>query len=250
LRSLIKREIRVRYRSAALGLAWLIINPLLLLATYTLVFGVIFTRKSGVGESLGDFILTLFCGLTLYWFFAETMNRSCSVIRSQPNLVKKVVFPVEILPLVSLGASVFSVCLNLLILVALSLLINLSVHPTILLAPLVILPLVVMTAGFAWVISGWGVYYSDLDNVVLFLTTLMLFLSPIFYPVSAAPEAVQPFFILNPLAFPIEELRKVVLLGESPDWSSWIIYMGVAAIIGALGFRIFQKGRELFADFL
>lgn len=248
LKSLIKREVRTKYRNATLGMSWMIINPLLLLGTYTLVFGFIYGNKWRNLDTTGDFVLMLFCGLIIYMIFSETMSRSCITIRSQPNLIKKVVFPLEILPLVVVGTCVFTACINLLILVFLTFLIKFNLPATILFAPIVILPFILLMAGFAWIVAGSAVFLPDLDNVVIFLNTLMLFLSPIFYPVSAAPEILQPFFMFNPLAFPIEELRKVLLLGESPYWTGLAIYCVVASILAYLGFWIFQQGREIFSD--
>lgn len=248
LHTLIARDLRVKYRDTFIGFWWVLIQPLLMLATYALVFGGIFGSRWQSTGTTGDFVLTLFCGLIVYVMFSDTINRSTTVIRSQPNFIKKVVFPLEILPMVMLGSAIFSAAVNFAILLVLVLAINHGIEPTALFLPAVILPLLILLAGLAWGIAALSVFFPDLGQIITFLSSLLLFLSPVFFPLSAAPKLVQPFLVLNPITFPIEQARSVVLMGHYPDWSGLAIYSLAAGAIAIAGLWVFQRSRVAFAD--
>lgn len=248
LGTLVARDLRVKYRDTFIGFWWMLVHPLLMLSTYALVFGVIFGSRWQSKGTTGDFVLLLFCGLILYGLFSDTISRCTTAIRSQPNFVKKVVFPLEILPIVLLGSALFSALVNFLILLVLALVVNLGIEPTVVFLPIVVLPLLILLAGIAWGVAALGVFFPDLGQIVNFLTSLLLFLSPVFFPVSAAPRIVQPFLMLNPVTFPIEEARKVVLLGQYPDWGGLAIYLLVACAVAYAGLWVFQRSRSAFAD--
>jgi lipopolysaccharide transport system permease protein len=248
LRTLIARDLRVKYRDTFIGFWWMLIQPLLMLSTYALVFGGIFGSRWQNKGTAWDFVLLLFCGLILFVMFSDTVNRTTTVIRSQPNFIKKVVFPLEILPIVILGSAIFSALINFTILFVLTLAINFSIQPTAIFLPLVIIPLLILLAGLAWGIASLSVFFPDLGQIITFLSSLLLFLSPVFFPLSAAPKLVQPFLMLNPISFPIEEARNVILLGYYPDWMGLAIYSIIACVIAFFGLWVFQRSRTAFAD--
>jgi lipopolysaccharide transport system permease protein len=193
-------------------------------------------------------VLLLFCGLIIYGIFSDTINRATTVIRSQPNFIKKVVFPLEILPMVVLGSAIFSATVNFLILLVLALAVNHGIEPTAIFLPVVVMPLLILLAGLAWGIAALSVFFPDLGQIITFLSSLLLFLSPVFFPVSAAPKLLQPFLMLNPITFPIEEARNVVLLGQYPNWGGLAAYLLIACVVAFLGLWVFQRSRSAFAD--
>ncbi|MCJ8499399.1 ABC transporter permease [Desulfatitalea alkaliphila] len=249
---MIRREVIGRYRGSILGLAWSFFHPLLMLAVYTFVFSVVFKARWGVGteESRLQFALVLFAGLIIYNLFAETANRAPYLILQNVNFVKKVLFPLEILPVVAIGTALFQGLVSLIVLLLAVLLVNGAVSWTAVLCPLVLLPIVVATLGFAWVLASLGVYLRDVGQIIGIVTTIMLFVSPIFYPVSALPEAFRPWLLLNPLTFVIEQARAVLIWGELPHWRGLLLYSAVAVAAAWAGFAWFQKTRKGFADVL
>jgi lipopolysaccharide transport system permease protein len=248
LGTLIARDLRTKYRDTFIGFWWMLIQPLLMLSTYALVFGGIFGSRWQNKGTAGDYVTLLFCGLIIYSLFSDTINRSTTVIRSQPNFIKKVVFPLEILPIVILGSAIFSALVNFVLLLILIIFINFSIEPTLVFLPLVILPLVILLAGLAWGIAALTVFFPDLGQIITFLSSLLLFLSPVFFPVSAAPKIIQNFLMLNPITFPIEQARNVMLLGLYPDWLGLALYYLIAFLIAFTGLWVFQKSRNAFAD--
>ncbi len=249
---MVRREIAARYRGSIIGLAWSFINPLLMLAVYTFVFSVVFKARWGTGEneSQAEFAIILFVGLIVFSLFAETVNRAPRQIISNANYVKKVVFPLEILSLVSLGAVLFHSMISLLVLLIAQLIINQSIPWTAVLFPLVLLPLIFTSLGAAWFLAALGVYVRDIGQITTVFTTVLMFLSAIFYPVSALPERYQVWLRLNPLVLIISESRKVLIFGSLPDW----FWLGIALLMGLViafsGFWWFQKARKGFADVL
>ena len=247
-----RREIAMRYRGSVIGLAWSFINPLLMLVVYTFVFSVVFKARWGVGEqeSRTDFAIILFTGMIVFGLFAEIVNRSPSQIVSNPNYVKKVVFPLEILSWVSLGSVLFHSLVSLAVLLLAQLIINFSLPWTVVLFPLILLPLIFASLGAAWFLAALGVYVRDIGQITTVFTTVLMFVSAVFYPVSALPESYQGWLRFNPLVPIITESRKVLIFGSLPDWS----WLGVALLMGLViafaGFWWFQKTRKGFADVL
>jgi lipopolysaccharide transport system permease protein len=244
-----KREVIGRYRGSVMGLAWSFFNPILMLAVYTFVFSEIFkSRWVGVDTGKGGFAILLFVGMIVHGLFAECANRAPSLVMSNSNYVKKVVFPLEILPVITLGSALFHSCISLLVLLIAQLLIVGSLSWSALLFPLILVPLILATLGISWLLASLGVYLRDVGHVITVLTTVLLFLSPVLYPVAALPAAYQPWLKLNPLTYIIEESRNVLLFGHLPDWSSLGIAIAVGALIAVVGFWFFQKTRKGFAD--
>ena len=246
-----RREIAMRYRGSVIGLAWSFINPLLMLVVYTFVFSVVFKARWGVEqESKTDFAIILFTGMIVFGLFAEIVNRSPSQIVSNANYVKKVVFPLEILSWVSLGSVLFHSLVSLAVLLLAQLIINFSLPWTVVLFPLILLPLIFASLGAAWFLAALGVYVRDIGQITTVFTTVLMFVSAVFYPVSALPESYRAWLRFNPLVPIITESRKVLIFGSLPDWS----WLGVALLMGLViafaGFWWFQKTRKGFADVL
>ncbi|RSE89216.1 ABC transporter permease [Achromobacter denitrificans] len=247
-----KRDVIGRYRGSALGLAWSFFNPVVMLTVYTFVFAVVFKARWGTGgeENKGQFALVLFTGMLVHALFAEVVNRAPTLILGNTNYVKKVVFPLEILPVITMGAALFHTLVSLTVLVGAFLLLNGFLHWTVILAPLVLLPLIVLTLGFAWFLASLGVFLRDVGQTVGIITAVLLFMSPVFYPISAIPERIRPWLMANPLTFIIEQMREVVIWGRLPNWLGLGIYLLGAIVVAWAGYAWFQKTRKGFADVL
>ncbi|MBA2482898.1 MAG: ABC transporter permease [Nitrosomonas sp.] len=247
-----KREIISRYRGSYLGLLWSFVNPVLMLAVYTFVFSVVFKVRLGqdITGNRFDFALMLFAGLIVFNLFAECISRAPGLILANVNYVKKVIFPLEILPWVTLGSALFHAAISGLVLVIFLLGIGHTLSWTFLLLPVVILPLLLLIMGLSWLLASIGVFVRDISQFIGLILTTLLFLSPIFYPASALPESVRNYLFLNPLTFIIEQSRVVILFGQFPDWRGMVIYYGVAALIAWVGLIWFEKTRKGFADVL
>jgi lipopolysaccharide transport system permease protein len=244
-----RREVVGRYRGSILGLAWSFFIPLIMLAVYTIVFSTVFNAKWGVGsESKTEFALLLFIGMIVHRLLADSMNMSVTLITKNVSYVKKVVFPLEILSYVQLGAIIFHVLISLLVWTCFYALINMSLQWTILFFPLVIAPLIIFSLGVSWMVSSMGVYVRDIGQITGVLTTMLLFLSPIFYPASRLPEPFLTIIYLNPLTFIIEQSREVLYWGNIPDINGIIISYIISLVFAWLGFATFQKTRKGFAD--
>ena len=247
-----RREVVGRYKGSALGLAWSFLTPILMLAVYTFVFSVVFKARWGTDgdESKTQFALVLFVGMIVHGLFAEVLNRAPGLILSNVNYVKKVVFPLDVLPVIAMGAALFHASISLAVLLIAFALFNGYLHWTVIFIPVVLLPLVILTLGVAWILASLGVFLRDVGQTVGIITTVMLFLAPIFYPVTALPEEVRPLIMANPLTFIIEEARGVVILGRMPEWTGLGIYTLAATAVAWAGFAWFQKTRKGFADVL
>ena len=247
-----RREVAGRYKGSVLGLAWSFLTPILMLAVYTFVFSVVFKARWGTDgdESKTQFALVLFVGMIVHGLFAEVLNRAPGLILSNVNYVKKVVFPLDVLPVIAMGAALFHASISLAVLLIAFALFNGYLHWTIIFVPVVLLPLVILTLGVAWIFASLGVFLRDVGQTVGIITTVMLFLAPIFYPVTALPEEVRPLIMANPLTFIIEEARGVVILGRMPEWTGLGIYTLAATAVAWAGFAWFQKTRKGFADVL
>jgi lipopolysaccharide transport system permease protein len=246
------REVIGRYRGSVMGIAWSFFNPLLMLAIYTFVFSVVFKARWGVGgeESKTDFAILLFVGMIVHGLFAECINRAPALILSNVNYVKKVVFPLEILPWVAFGSALFHTAISVGVLLLAQLILSHQIPWTAILFPFVLLPLVLIAMGFAWFLAAFGVFVRDVGQVTGMFTTVLLFLSPVFYPLSNLPVKYQGWLQLNPLAFIIEEGRKVLVFGQLPSMGHWGVMMAAAVLVAWAGFAWFQKTRKGFADVL
>ena len=244
-----RREIWGRYKGSSMGLLWSLFTPLLMLVVYTTVFGGIFQARWGGSGSTVEFALQLFCGMTLHGLLAECLTRAPNKLFEHANYVKKVVFPLEILPAIVVLSALFHALIGVVILVVASVIIHQAVYASLAAIPIVLFPLVLFSLGVSWFLSATTVFLRDIAQVTGLLATLLLFLAPVFFPVSMLPEAYQPLMIANPLTIPIEQLRSVIA-GQWPDWSTLLIYSVISLIFAYLGYAWFQKVRKGFADVL
>jgi lipopolysaccharide transport system permease protein len=247
---LARREVAGRYRGSMLGLFWSFVNPVLMLVVYTFVFSVVFKSRWAEGDDPSQlgFAVTLFAGLIVFGIFAECATRAPQLVVSQPNYVKKVVFPLEVLPWVAMLAALFHAAISFLILILLLLFSRGSLPSTTLLLPLVVAPLVFWTMGLSWFLSALGVFLRDIGQVVGIAVTALMFLSPLFFPASALPERFGFLVAVNPVAFPIESARAVLVFGRAPSWEGLLGYTLLGVAVMWLGFSWFQRSRRAFAD--
>ena len=248
LGQLIKRDVLLRYRGAMFGVLWIFLSPLLMLTIFAYVFGQVFQARAAQPESALPFWLLLYGGLIVFNVFAETVSRSPSSVRGYPSFVKKIIFPVHILPLVPLGAALVHAFFNFLILIA-ALVWTGHFHFQALLFPFLILPVMLLAMGFAWFLGAWGVFIKDMTQIVPVFIQMLMFLSPVFYPVSAVPAMLRPFYRFNPLGHVIETSRALVS-GLQFDASAWGWAFLTSLAVAILGFAWFQRSREEFADVL
>ena len=245
-----KRDVVGRYSGSVLGLAWSFFNPLLMLAIYTFVFSVVFKSRWGSGgsQSKTEYAILLFVGMIVHGLFAECVNRAPTLILSNVNYVKKVIFPLDVLPWVALGSALFHALISLVVLLLLQLVLNHTLPWTVILFPFLLLPLIFVTMGITWFIASLGVYIRDIGQVTGIITTMLLFLSGVFYPISSLPLKYQVWMRLNPLAYLIEESRNTLIFGRIPGVGQWISCTLGSIVVAWLGFAWFQRTRRGFAD--
>ena len=244
-----KREVIGRYRGSMLGILWSFFNPIFMLVVYTFVFSVVFqARWTGGSESRLEFALILFSGLLVYTLFSECINRAPGIVLSNANYVKKVVFPLEVLPVVALLTAAFHLAISFVVWLLFYMIFFGIPQITILLFPMVLIPLLLFTLGVSLALASLGVFLRDVAQIVSVITTALLFVSPIFFPVSALPEKFQTLIHLNPLTPVIEATREVLIFGEVPSISLWIGQLVVSGLVVWVGYAWFQKMRKGFAD--
>jgi len=252
IRQMTVREVVGRYRGSFMGLAWSFFNPLLMLLVYTFVFTTVFhSRWAGAaGTGKANFAIVLFIGMIVYSIFADNINRAPTLIISNTSYVKRVVFPLEILPVIGMGASVFHAMVSLVVwLLAYIFLVGVP-HLTALFLPLVILPFAIGILGASWFLASVGVFMRDVNQSVGILTTALMFLAPVFYSIENLPPEFKPVIMANPATFIIEQAREVLVWGNMPDWIGLGIYSLVSLLFAWAGFWWFQKTRKGFSDVL
>lgn len=244
------REMTLRYRGTILGVLWSFLTPFALLAVFTFVFGELFQARWGPagGIATSTFSMMLFAGLLVFNVASEALIRAPTVITGNVNFVKKVVFPLWVLPLVQVGAAATHFFIGMFILAVVSLVTAGFVHITLLWVPLVLLPYAFLLLGLSWVLAAIGVYVRDLAHTMGPLMQALLFLSPVFYPSDVLPVWVQNWMRWNPLAFVIEEVRGLSLLGQDPHWSGLGLFLLFSLVILGAGWRLFQRLGPGFAD--
>ncbi len=243
---LTRRDIAVRYRGAKLNLLWPVLQPLFLLALYTFVFGTIFKMKWGGPASGGPHFATiLFVGLIAHTFLAECLNRAPGLVLAHAAYVKKVVFPLAVLPWMAVLTALFHAGMNVLVLLAFVVAGTGRVPATALLLPLVWLPLLLFTLGLTWALAALGVYLRDIGQTIGLVTTLLLFLSPVFYPIEAVPQRFRWIVEINFLTPVIGELRDILIYGTLPDVGQWLLLLGSRVrhcARGPVRFRALARG--------
>jgi homopolymeric O-antigen transport system permease protein len=244
---LVGREFALRFRGSFLGVLWAIMTPVLTVIVYAFVFGVVFNSKWGEATK-SDFVSILMLGIIVHGMFAEAIARAPSLILGHANYVKKVIFPLEVLPVMAVVGVLMNAAIGVLIVIGLNLILSHELQPTIVFLPLILLPYLVLIIGFVLFLSAIGVYLRDLTHLVGFFVMVSLFMTPIFYPISAVPEGFRPFLYLNPLTFAVEQARAVTLFGMMPNWTGLAIYSVIAVICAWFGLYWFQRTRNGFAD--
>lgn len=247
-----KREITSRYKGSYLGLLWSILTPLMMLVIYTFVFSAVLKTKWGTGDETSkvEFALLLLAGLLTFNFFSEVISRSPSLIISNVNYVKKVVFPLEILPIVALCTALFQAFISYLVLIIALFVLMGTFNWTILLFPIVLLPLLLFTLGLSWFLASFGVYVRDTSQIMGLIIPALMFMSPIFYPISIIPEKFQFVYWINPLTYIVEDARRILVWGQYPHWD-WFAYgLIIGTITALMGYLWFKKTRKGFADVL
>jgi lipopolysaccharide transport system permease protein len=250
IRQLTWRDITGRYRSSFLGVAWSFITPLVTLSLYTFVFGVIFQSRwpNTRTDNLAEFGLVLFAGLTVFSLFSECANRATGIITSSPNYVKKVVFPLEVLPVSIVGSALFHASISVFLLLVAHQMLTGAIAWTAIFLPLVFVPLVCMALGASWFLASAGVFFRDLSHSIALAMQVLVFMTPIFYPAEALPASMRSVLAFNPLTSIVDNTRRVTVQGRLPDWPA----LGISAICGLvaalLGYAWFIKTKRGFAD--
>lgn len=246
-----EREVIGRYRGSLLGWGWSFLNPLLMLAVYSFVFSQVFQSRWETGNGHNGtlvFAINLFAGLIVFNLFSECVNKAPTLILNNSNYVTKVVFPLEILPGVTVAAASFHALTSVVILAVFQVLGQGFIPLTTLWLPLVWLPLVLGCLGLSWFLAALGVFLRDISQVVGIAVSMLMFLSAVFYPVTALPAAWRPLLSLNPLVAIIEETRRICVNGQPPQALYLLIGIPVGLLLSELGYRGFQKSRRAFAD--
>ncbi|HEY4582388.1 MAG TPA: ABC transporter permease [Lysobacter sp.] len=247
---LVKRDVLGRYRGSLFGVAWSIVSPLLMLVVYTVAFHELLGARWPGASGRAGFAVMVFVGLMLHAMLAEVLVKSPAAITGQPNFVKKLVFPLSVLPLVSLGSAVVHSTLGLAILLLSPLFGGPSLHATALLLPVLLLPFIVLLAGVSWLLAALGVYIRDIAQLGGLVATVLLFLSPIFFPITVIPERYRPIVQLNPLTFIVEGARGLLFDGTVPSVATYVVYWVTATVIAGLGLAAFKRLRPGFGDVL
>lgn len=249
--NLVRRDISGRYRGAIGGSMWAFLTPLLMLAIYSFVFGYIFqSRWSSDDTRQVPFPIVLFAGLVFANFLSECLNRGPTLVTANPNYVKKVVFPLEVLPWVATGSALFHAAIGAGALVLAMLVTGTAVAPTALLLPLLFVLFVPMCAGLMWLLAAIGVYFRDMQQFIAVASAALVFLAPVFYPRTLLPEDKRWLLALNPLTFVVEAARDLVLWNQLPPWPSTLAYAAASLAVAWLGWIAFQATRRGFADVL
>jgi lipopolysaccharide transport system permease protein len=249
------REVMVRHKGTSLGILWAVIQPLLVLAIYTFIFGFVFKNRWNQlhGPDWANFPLNFFAGYLIYGVFSDCVNRSPSLITEHPNLVRKVVFPLEILPLTCIGAGLVYFAISLVLLVVVTAILTMSIPWTMVLFPLVLVPLVMLTLGISWFFASLGAFIRDFKQVVPVLSQLMFFVTPVFYDVSVIPEPYQSVIRMNPMTTIVQLGRKTLMWGQVPtpeEWLSLAVVTALGLAVMIAGYAWFTKSKRGLADVL
>lgn len=248
-RRVLWRDIQQAFRGSVLGLGWVVLIPLVLVAIYTFVFGAVLKSTWATPpRSPFEVPLIYFCGLIMFGFFMEVVTRSPVIIRDNRTYVTKIVFPVDILCWMVVGTALFKLCVNLLLLLVFLAVVHGGLPAGALWLPLLLLPFVLLMAGLGWLIAATGVYIRDLAHALAALGPVFMFLSPIFYALAQVPEGLRGVFLANPLTFILEQMRGLLFFGGTLGWRGYLVYWVAALAVFTLGHLFFQRLRPGFAD--
>jgi lipopolysaccharide transport system permease protein len=249
---LARREIEIRYRGATMGVLWALFNPMIMLGVYTFFFTEVLRSKwQGIEQQSSlDFSLVLFPGLLVFTFFSECVARAPTLILTNQSYVKKIVFPLELLPIINLISAVFHALIGFVIWIVFYLVIKSGLHATVPLVVFPLIPLGFLTLGICWILAALGTYVRDITHIVTGLLAALMFLAPIFYPITALPEKYRAAIMFNPISVAVEQVRALLYHGAMIDWKQWFIYLGVSLVVASIGLWVFQRARAGFADVL
>jgi lipopolysaccharide transport system permease protein len=247
---MVKRDLLGRYKGSMMGFFWTIINPLGHLLLYTFVFSVVLKVKFGGDPSTGNFALYLMAGLLPWTALSESLTRATTAVVENPNLVKRVVFPLEVLPLAVVLSSMLSEIIGASILLGVAAVMTGHINATVIYLPLVLAAQFMFVTGLSWLLGSLGVYLQDLKHMMSLLLSTWMYASPIVYPASSFPPHLQFMIWINPMAGIVTDFRRVVLEGKPPDWPLFATYTAIAAAFWFAGYFFFKKTKRSFADVL
>ena len=246
------RNVELRHKGSHLGLIWSFLNPLLMMGLYVVVFGYIFGGSFGVlpNETRVDYALGIFFGLTLFQFVAEVMGLAPLIIVSNPNFVKKVVFPLQVLPASNVGAALFHLLIGLGLALLSLVICGRTVHANLLWLPIIIAPLFLLSLGIAWFLSALGVFLRDIGQVMQFLTMALMYSSAVFFPASRIAPGIWVFLRFNPILLAIELARDTALWAQPINYHHLLYLYGAGFVCCSLGYLAFCRMKPAFADVL
>lgn len=253
---LVKRNLSSKYKGTTLGMVWNFLQPMILLLVYTYAFGMLFhsqwidTSAGNLADKKFSYAVVVFCGMTVYNIFSDVVAMSPNLFVSNPNYIKKIIFPLEILPIAQVITSIISNLIWFTILFVGAVLFSGSLSWTMLLLPMILLPYVLMLTGIAFVLASLGVFFRDLAQVCMLITQIMYLMTPIFYSAEMVPEELDFVLVINPLAWFVSETRKIFIFKQLPDFGGIAIWLAIAVLIFYLGFCCLKKTERGFADVL
>jgi len=246
--SLTKRELAARYKGSVLGIVWAILTPIVMIVIFTVIFAGIFKARFNAGDSQWDYALYLFCGLLPWNAFQESLNLSAMTVVNRANLVKRVVFPLETLPVAQTLAAIANQMFGTIALLLGMAIIRHELHLTMLYLPALLIPQLLVTLGGAWLLASLGVFIRDIVQGISLVLMAWMYLTPIIYPETIVPEAYRPFINLNPFTPLIRSYRRIMLDGTAPDWVGLGYFSAFALFAFVLGYWWFARTRKNFAD--
>ena len=246
--SLTRRELAARYRGSILGFLWTLVTPMVMIAIFTIIFAGIFKARFGASSSQWDYALNLFCGLLPWMAFQESVQLSSTTIVAHANLVKRVVFPLETLPISLSLAAVVNQLFGTLVLVVATAILTRAAHATVIYLPLILIPQLLATLGAAWLVASLGVFVRDIVQGIGLALMAWMYLTPIIYPESIVPESYRGLINLNPFTPLIRNYRRIILVGVAPDWHGLAYFLAFAVIAFIFGYWWFARTRKNFAD--
>lgn len=246
--SFAKRDLLGRYKGSALGIAWAVLTPVVMIAIFTFIFAGIFGARFGINDSHWDYALYLFCGLLPWSMFQETVQQSSNTIVANANLVKRVVFPLETLPAAQAFAAVGNQLFATIALLIATIVIRQNLQLTALWLPVLLIPQLLFALGAAWLIASLGVFLRDIAQGITLLLMAWMYLTPIIYPESIVPERFRWFIGINPFTALIRSYRRIFLDGLAPDWRGLLYFTLIALVVFVFGYWWFARTRKNFAD--
>ncbi|MMZ53785.1 Teichoic acid translocation permease protein TagG [compost metagenome] len=244
------REAFSRYKGSYFGIGWTILQPLVMLMIYGFVFSVIFRVKWGGAESVStlDFAVVTFAGLIIFQIFSESMYRASTLLSANSNFVKKVVFPLEILPVSVVLGTLITNLFSVMILVCALIWFDYSIGSYVFLLPVIMFPLILFTVGASLIVTALGAFFRDLSHFMGIFMNIVFYLSPVFYPVKAVPEKFQVYMLMNPFTTFIESFRAILIYNRPPNWTDLVFVSVISVFLCCIGMLVFNRSKEIFSD--